>query len=538
MDLSVHLRDPNRLAALRQLALLDSPAEQAFDRLTKLATQVLHVPVSLVTLVDEDRQFFKSCIGLPEPWTSERETPLSHSFCQHTMTSNGPLVIEDARQHALVRENLAIRDLDVIAYAGIPLVTTDGLILGSFCAIDSQPRGWTARDIEILKNLAESVMTEIELRSEIAARQQAEAALQHLNDILETRVQERTAALQASEERFRALIQQGSDIITILSRDATIRYVSPAIERVLGYSVAEIEGQNTFAFVHPDDAPVLADAFRQTLQTPGITLACEFRFRHRDGTWHILEAIGVNLLDHPAVGGIITNSRDITDRKRTEAEILQVNHQLRVAYDATLEGWTGFLDLRDKETEGHTRRVTELTIRLARAVGLADDAIEHIGRGALLHDVGKMGVPDRILLKPGPLTDEEWIIMRQHPVYAYELLAPIGFLQPALDIPYLHHERWDGGGYPCGLRGDEIPLAARLFAVVDVWDALCSDRPYRLRWPTEQALEHIRMGSGTHFDPDVVAHFMNLIADITAAATENALAEDERPCDSTVLSEQ
>src|SRR4030095_309227 len=148
-------------------------------------------------------------------------------------------------------------------------------------------------------------------------------------------------------------------------------------------------------------------------------------------------------------------------------------------YDSTIEGWSRALDLRDRETEGHTIRVTEMTLKIARIAGMADAELVHLKRGALLHDIGKMGIPDAILLKPDKLETEEWVIMRRHPVYAYELLLPIEYLQPSLDIPYCHHEKWDGSGYPRGLKGEQIPLAARLFAVIDVWDALRSDRPYR-----------------------------------------------------------
>ncbi len=187
------------------------------------------------------------------------------------------------------------------------------------------------------------------------------------------------------------------------------------------------------------------------------------------------------------------------------------NMELHLAYDRTIEGWSYALDLRDKETEGHTQRVTELTIQLARAMGISEEEIVHIRRGALLHDIGKMGVPDAILLKPDKLTDEEWKIMRRHPQFAYEMLYSIEYLRPALDIPYCHHEKWDGSGYPRGLQGLEIPLPARIFAVVDVWDALISDRPYRPGWSKEQALEYIRQQAGTHFDPHVVEIFLTLM---------------------------
>jgi putative nucleotidyltransferase with HDIG domain len=167
--------------------------------------------------------------------------------------------------------------------------------------------------------------------------------------------------------------------------------------------------------------------------------------------------------------------------------------------------------LRDKETEGHTLRVTEMVLELARAAGVSEEEMVHVRRGALLHDIGKMGVSDYILHKPDKLTDEEWIAMRQHPTYAFELLSPIEYLRPALDIPYCHHEKWDGSGYPRGLKGEQIPLAARLFAIVDVWDALRSERPYRQSWSKEKVIEHIKSLSGTHFEPRAVDLFMDMI---------------------------
>ncbi len=193
-------------------------------------------------------------------------------------------------------------------------------------------------------------------------------------------------------------------------------------------------------------------------------------------------------------------------------ENLQVsNTELHLAYEATIEGWSRALDLRDRETEGHTLRVTEKTLALARKMGLSENELIHIRRGALLHDIGKMGVPDQILLKPDTLTDGEWEIMRKHPSYAYELLSPIRYLKSAaLDIPYCHHEKWDGSGYPRGLKGEQIPLSARIFAVVDVYDALTSDRPYRPGWTKDRVLEYIKSLSGSHFDTDVVQEFLKL----------------------------
>jgi HD-GYP domain-containing protein (c-di-GMP phosphodiesterase class II) len=184
--------------------------------------------------------------------------------------------------------------------------------------------------------------------------------------------------------------------------------------------------------------------------------------------------------------------------------------ELSIAYDATLEGWAKALELRDRETVGHAHRVIEMTQRVAGKLGIRGESLQNIRRGALLHDIGKMGIPDSILLKPGPLTPAEWEIMRLHPVHAYEMLKTIDYLESALEIPYCHHERWDGYGYPRGLKGKNIPLSARIFAVVDVWDALTSDRPYRFAWAERRALEYIRDESGGHFDPQVVDAFLNL----------------------------
>lgn len=187
------------------------------------------------------------------------------------------------------------------------------------------------------------------------------------------------------------------------------------------------------------------------------------------------------------------------------------NVELQLAYDRTIEGWAYALDLKDEETAGHSKRVTQLTVRMAQRVGMDAKQLVHVQRGALLHDIGKMGVPDSILLKRGPLTDAERDEMRRHTVYAYELLSPIDFLRPALDIPYAHHEKWDGTGYPRGLVGEQIPLAARIFAIVDVYDALTSDRPYRGAWTHEATLEYVQAHAGSHFDPDLAKVFLEMI---------------------------
>ncbi len=200
----------------------------------------------------------------------------------------------------------------------------------------------------------------------------------------------------------------------------------------------------------------------------------------------------------------IENDRLVNGLKRA-------NTCLRESYNTTIEGWSRALDLRDHETEGHCIRVAQMSVRLGRKLGLDEHDIENLYRGALLHDIGKVGIPDSILLKPGPLTHEERTIMNKHPKHAHDLLAPIEFLLPALSVPWCHHEKWDGTGYPQGLKGKDIPLFARIFAVIDVWDALSSERPYRGPWEREKVVAYLRAESGTHFDPDVVNAFLEIL---------------------------
>jgi putative nucleotidyltransferase with HDIG domain len=206
----------------------------------------------------------------------------------------------------------------------------------------------------------------------------------------------------------------------------------------------------------------------------------------------------------------IDNARMFESLQKANRELETANQELKIAYDATLKGWVRALDLRDQETNGHTQRVTSLARVLGRAVGLDGDDLVDITRGALVHDIGKMGTPDSILLKPGSLTPDEWAIMQQHTVLAYEMLRPIQFLRRAIDVPYCHHERWDGSGYPRGLKGQDIPLLARIFSIVDVWDAVTSIRPYHNPMTADDARLLIAKQAGTYFDPNIVEIFLNL----------------------------
>ena len=197
--------------------------------------------------------------------------------------------------------------------------------------------------------------------------------------------------------------------------------------------------------------------------------------------------------------------------EKDRQDLVDINNRLKAAYEATLEGWSKALELKDSQTERHSHQVVDYTLNIARILGLSEEEIGHIRRGALLHDIGKMAVPDHILQKPGKLTDEEWVVMMKHPVHAYNFLSSIDYLRPALDIPRYHHERWDGSGYTEGLVGEQIPLSARIFSVVDVWDALNSDRPYRRAWKRERVIDYIKQQSGKQFDPGIVDVFFSQI---------------------------
>jgi PAS domain S-box-containing protein/putative nucleotidyltransferase with HDIG domain len=310
-------------------------------------------------------------------------------------------------------------------------------------------------------------------------------------------------ALQKSEERFSKAFQASPVMIVIFGIDnARILEVNDTFEKVSGFSRQAAIGKTALElglWANPADR----DRIVSKLVTDGRLRSAEIQFVTRNGMT-LTCLFSAELIELGGEKCSLAVLEDITERKRAEEALAQ-------AYDTTLEGWAKALELRDKETEGHSRRVTETTVIVARAMGFTEGELTHIRRGSILHDIGKMGVPDDILRKNGSLTDAERMVVEKHPDTAYELLKGISFLEKALEIPYNHHEKWDGSGYPRGLHGDEIPLPARMFAVADVWDALTTDRPYRKAWPKEQAVQYLVNESGTHFDPKVVDIFLQLL---------------------------
>ncbi len=301
------------------------------------------------------------------------------------------------------------------------------------------------------------------------------------------------------------------DALLVVSASGTIVLVNPPLLRLLGCppdEQATVVGHAFAAFVAPQWQETCRARLAEVVDERLPALRMHADLVRLDGQ-AVAADITIGYLEWQGAAAAQIAVRAAACPPAEEA-LERALHDLTLAYDATLAGLVRVLDLRSRETENHTYRVTEMTVRLARALGVVGEDLEHMRRGALLHDIGKMGVPEHILLKSTPLNEEEWHILRQHPRFACEWLSGISYLRPALAIPCYHHEQWDGGGYPYGLRGEDIPLAARIFAVVDVWDSMRSERPYRAPLPEATVRERIRLLAGSHFEPRVVDAFLAL----------------------------
>jgi PAS domain S-box-containing protein/putative nucleotidyltransferase with HDIG domain len=782
LDISSRKQDAALQDAVYRIANITETTrslDDLFQQIHQIILSVMPAENFFITLYDEKTNtlsfpYFKD--ELDEPYIGQL-APGKGLTAYVLRTGKSLLCTQEVHNDLERRGEVVLLGVPSSIWLGVPLIT-DGKTVGVMVVQHyTNPDAYGQREQHILEFVSSQAAFAI-------TRKQAEEALRN------------------NEQRFRALIEDTSDIVAVVNPDGIVSYVSPAVERVLGYEPGSVFGKSMYTIIHPDQMFAATEAMARRASAPGMELTpVQIRARHRDGGWRDLEVIANNLLDDPAVAGLVLTARDITERKRTEQKNLQLaaivhasedsiismdmdgiilswnkgaekifgysesevtgkpitilvpaqndnevrgilqrvksgesiehyetvrirrdgspihvsvtvspirdldgrvlaaaavahdishhqraeqksrqqlerltalteidrtitssfdlrlslgvllthvlkqlsvdavdvlifrpasqmleftagrgfrskvsehtklrigesyagraaaerrtihiadlkdlddelfmtgnlagegfvsyygipliakgnvkgvleiftrkhlepdeewmyfltilseqaaiaidnltlfddlqrsNSELMLAYETTLEGWSHALDLRDKETEGHTQRVVEMTVELARSLGFNDAQLVHVRRGALLHDIGKMGLPDHVLLKPDELTKEEEQQMRMHPVYAYEMLSQITYLGDALDIPYCHHEKWDGSGYPRGLKGSQIPLAARIFAVVDTWDVLTSDRSYRPAWPAQTVREHIQALSGTHFDPKVVEAFFRL----------------------------
>ncbi len=317
-------------------------------------------------------------------------------------------------------------------------------------------------------------------------------------------------ALRLSEEKFSTAFLTSPDSININRlADGVYLDINQGFSRLMGYTCEEVMNKSSLDLDIWVDAQDRARLVKGLLEN-GVVENLEARFRRKSGD------IGIGLMSARVImvqgeKCILSITRDISERIQAERELRETHHLLEQAYDATLRGWARALELRERETANHSRRVVELTMQVSQALGISGEELTHVQRGALLHDIGKMGIPDGILLKPGRLTDDEWVTMRKHADFARTMLSDIEYLRPSLAIPYSHHEHWDGTGYPQGLKGEEIPLPARIFAVVDVFDALSHDRPYRPAWSVAEAKQYLLEQRGKLFDPQIVEIFFQFV---------------------------
>ena len=552
-----------RLACLRSYDILDTPAENAFDDLTRLASAICGTPISLVSLIDETRQWFKSSAGL-----EATETPRDMAFCAHAILQDDVLIVPNALEDPRFADNPLVKgNPEIRFYAGAPLVTPSGYSLGTLCVIDRVVRTLTPFQEEALRALCRQVVAQLELRSKIADQEEANRRLTALatTDGLTGLFNHRVFQQQLAEEYKRS--QRSKSPISILLLDVdkfktfndtfghpegdtvlkTVAQILREDARDTDY-VCRYGGEEFVVILTNTDvqgAMEAAERFRSVIQNHPWTMrpvTASFgvttlhaghsspqelivqadkalyssKEKGRNRVTHFCELSVLEGLGEMEAKASLPYSDIIREMRQLQQDPLvssseQIRDLLVNSYDATILSWSRLMDIKDKETEGHSIRVMQQMILLAHHIGMNVEETLYAKWGALLHDVGKIGVPDSILLKPGPLSDEEWVVMRGHTTLAYEILSPIAFLRPALDIPYCHHEKWDGTGYPRGLKGEAIPLAARLFAVIDVYDALTSDRPYRKAWSQQEALDYLSALSGTHFDPRAVTVFLRVM---------------------------
>jgi putative nucleotidyltransferase with HDIG domain len=525
-----------RAGELESLAQVSSALRQAQTRETMLpllvekTMQLFHADAGALMLLEDDTLILAAGRGPVEALLGHRYPPGDDPLWQVTRTGE-PLFISDVTEHGEFNQWEICRVLmsGLRACACVPLKTAEATV-GLLHLGYRSKRTASEEEIRLLTSIAEmagNALHRATLHEQTTQRLQRLAILRAIDMAISASLDLHVTLNIFLDQVTTQLRLDAADVLLLNPHTQTLEYAvgrgfrGSAITRTrvrLGEGHAGRAALDR-CIVHASNLPQTRPAGLRTQQLTSeeafvtyyaVPLIAKGEVKgvleifHRtslspDPEW-------LDFLEDLAVQAAIA-----IDNAALYDNLQRSNTELALAYDTTIEGWSKALDLRDKETEGHTRRVTELTLRLARVMGIPDAELVHIRRGALLHDIGKMGVPDSILLKPGPLTDEEWEIMRRHPQYAYDMLSPIAFLRPALHIPYCHHEKWNGTGYPRGLKGEQIPLVARVFAVADVWDALRSDRPYRTAWPEEKVREHIRSQAGAHFDPQVVETFLERV---------------------------
>jgi PAS domain S-box-containing protein len=526
-----------RIRALREidkLIMSSLDMEEVLGRVTSELSRVMQYDSMSVMLFDNGTleiiagQGFvnpEEIIGLRFP--NEPEYP-NYDVIQGVQPVTSTQISKDYPKFTQpLREDLSIR---VQSWLGVPLISQDGVI-GMFAIDRFERKAFTEEDIQIAMEFANRAAIAIhnaQLYERTGEQLEKLSVLRNIDSAITTSLN--------LEEALPILLRQikvglAVDAAAVLLYDDVqggLRFKAgigfknqPEADRVIplgqGYA-GNVARDGEPVFVAETDYHEGGSAYPVNLAKEGVVSFCALPMIAKGKLMGVLELFHRERLvldeNWKAFAETLTRQAAIAvDNISLFTDLEQANQNLKQAYDATIQGWAKALELRDQETEGHSQRVVALTLALAKHFGFEGEALSDIRRGVLLHDIGKMAIPDAILRKPGPLTEAEWEVMRQHPVYAYNMLKGIDYLEAALQIPHYHHERWNGAGYPEGLSREDIPLEARIFAVVDVWDALNSDRPYRDAWPRQEVIAYLQKQSGKEFDPAVVDAFMVLIGE-------------------------
>ena len=516
VELSVTLNSTLDLDALLQLV-------------TATATELLNCAGASILLFEEREQrlYFAASTGSDPRKLAEIPVPIDKSLAGKIFSENRSIILNDAAHDPRHYSQASARvHLQVGSLVGVPMLIKDKVI-GVLEAVNKHEGNFTEEDESILSVTATHAAIAINnarLFRDAERRARNLESLRDINDAVLNNLDIRLTLPQILAHVQERLGVDATDVLLLNSSNSLVfaegrgfrtkEMQQVVLEKGNGHAWRAVLDKNVVSIPNLRSSKPITSRFG-LFNGEDFTAYYAAPLIVKGSATGVLEVFHRKELDadHDWLDFFQTLANQTAvaiDSATLFSDLQRTNANLRLAYDATIEGWSHALDLRDRETEGHTQRVTTLTIRLASAYGVGEEDITHIWRGALLHDIGKMGVPDAILRKPSSLTEEERDIMRMHPQYAYDMLAPISYLRPALDIPFCHHEKWDGTGYPRRLAGEEIPIAARLFMVADVWDALRYDRPYRKGWSKEKTLAHIRELSGTHFDPQVVEIFLRI----------------------------
>lgn len=492
------------------------------------AAHALNTPGATVYLYNQSQDILElaASYGFPANYASMVK-PLPRTLYE-MLTAQTPY-LEDIHLFPEAYDLLPVEALDIRSVAGVNLKRRDQLIGGLTVYTFSEERQISSESLTLLQGMAHQAAQAIanaRLYEDAQRRLQNIQALHRMDLAISGSLDIQISLKIILEELTRHLHVDAANVLTLNPYMSTLEFtVGHGFKSIHSNKSTFRLGEGLPGKIALTRNPIhIADQVEKQLETQRFNALAPEKFRAYYGLPLIAKAQvqGVIEIFHRSplnpdaewlefVETIAGQAAIAIENINLFNKLQRSNTELALAYDITLEGWSRAMDLRDRETEGHTQRVAEMTVKLGQTLGLSDAEIVNARRGALLHDMGKLGIPDEILLKPGQLSEEEWEIMKKHPSYAYEMLSPISYLRPALDIPYCHHEKWDGTGYPRGLRSESIPIAARIFSVADVWDALRSDRPYRKAWSNDKVIAYIQEHSGSYFDPRVVEAFMKVV---------------------------